>query len=169
MGDGPFVLRSASNDDTRLVKKTLYTALSWDPDDPIPPLELVVDHPKIAIYHRGWMRQGDDGVVAATDEGVFVGMAFCRLFPDGGDSQGFVDAHTPELAVGVEARFRGLGVGQSLIERLHESRMAAGVERMSLSVAADNPAVRLYERLGYSEERRHGDGIVMVASLNART
>jgi ribosomal protein S18 acetylase RimI-like enzyme len=169
MGEGPFVLRPASNDDLMLVKKTLYTALSWNPDDPIPPFEVVVDHPKIAVYYDGWMRHGDDGVVAESDDGVFVGMAFCRLFPDGEDAQGFVDANTPELAVGVEAKFRGQGVGQRLMERLHESRMAAGVERMSLSVDVNNRAVHLYEHLGYSEERRHGDGIVMIAILNTRT
>jgi ribosomal protein S18 acetylase RimI-like enzyme len=169
MGDRQFVLRDASSDDSMLVKKTLYTALSWNPEAPIPPFEDVVAHPKIAVYHEAWMREGDDGVVAETDDGVFVGMSFCRLFSDGEDAQGFVDEMTPELAVGVEAQFRGLGVGHRLLERLHESRGAAGVQRMSLSVDADNPAVRLYERLGYAEERRHGDGIVMVADLIHRT
>ncbi|MGI9610452.1 MAG: GNAT family N-acetyltransferase [Acidimicrobiia bacterium] len=163
--DGEFVLRAASSDDLLLVKKTLYTALSWNPLDPVPAFEVVVSHPKIAIYHEGWMRDGDDGVVAETKDGVFVGMAFCRLFTNSDEAQGFVDGQTPELAVGVEAEFRGRGVGRRLLERLRESRAAADVERMSLSVDADNRALQLYETLGYTEERRHGDGIVMIATL----
>ena len=161
--------RSATDADLTLVKKTLYTALSWDPDDPIPPFDAVVDHPKIAIYHDGWMRPGDDGFVAETYGGAFVGMAYCRQFADGEEAQGFVDAATPELAVGVEPEFRGQGFGQRLIQGLHEARRAAGIERMSLSVGAGNGARRLYERLGYGEIQRHGDGVVMLADLDTRT
>ncbi|MCP5113656.1 MAG: GNAT family N-acetyltransferase, partial [bacterium] len=97
--------------------------------------------------------------------GGFVGMAYCRHFDDGDGAQGFVDADTPELAVGVEPDFRGRGVGRELIQKLHEATSTAGVERMSLSVGAGNPALRLYERLGYREVRRHGDGIVMSIDL----
>jgi len=148
-----------------LVKRTLYSALSWDPEDPIPPFETVVEHPKIAVYHDGWMRPGDDGLVAETRTGLFVGMAYCRQFDGGEDAQGFIDGDTPELAVGVEAEFRGQDVGRRLIARLHEARRNAGVQRMSLSVGIGNPAGRLYERLGYREVRRHGDGIVMATEL----
>ena len=151
-----------------LVKKTLYTALSWDPKDPIPPFEPVVDHPQIAIYHDGWMRPGDDGFVAETDVGALVGMAYCRQFVDGEEAYGFVDAATPELAIGVEPEFRGQGFGQRLIQALHEARKAAGTKRMSLSVGAGNPARRLYERLGYREVQRRGDGVVMLADLSTR-
>ena len=161
--------RPATSDDLALVKKTLYTALAWNPDDPIPPMDVVVEHPKIAVYHEGWMRDGDDGVIAETSDGTFVGMAFCRLFPDGEDAQGFVDPDTPELAVGVETEYRGLGVGRTLLQHLHASRLAAGVARMSLSVDADNRAVRLYESLGYNQVQGHGDGIVMAKELGAQT
>ena len=165
MGEVSVTLRPATSGDLLLVKKTVYTALSWDPEDPIPPFEAVLEHPKIAVYHDGWMRPGDDGLVAETQTGMFVGMAYCRLFDDGEGAQAFIDADTPELAVGVEAEFRGRDVGRRLITRLHEARRDAGVQRMSLSVGIGNPARRLYERLGYREVRRDGDGIVMATEL----
>ena len=56
------VLRPATGADLPIVKQTLYLAVSWDPDDPIPPFAEVVDHPEMAIYHDGWMRPGDAGV-----------------------------------------------------------------------------------------------------------
>lgn len=161
-------LRSAVSEDVHLVKRTLYTALSWDPDDPIPPFETVVAHPEIAVYHEGWMREGDDGVVAELEDGRFVGMAYCRQFVEGDPAQAFVDSTTPELAVGVGWEYRSRGIGRRLITRLQRSRAAAGVQRMSLSVNVDNPALGLYEELGYREVRRHGDAMVMVVELDTR-
>jgi ribosomal protein S18 acetylase RimI-like enzyme len=161
-------LRSTTDADLILVKKTLYTALSWDPDDPIPPFETVVDHPNIRIYHDGWMRPGDDGLAAETQSGLFVGMAYCRQFLESEGAQGFFDADTPELAVAVHPRFRGRGVGRRLIRGLHQARRRAGTKHISLSVDAGNPAVRLYQDLGYREVRRDGDGIVMCADLRPR-
>jgi len=164
MSDGALTIRPATPDDYEHVVWTLFTALAWDPKDPIPPMEVVVAHPKIAGYHQGWMRPGDDGVVAEVD-GAFVGMAYCRRFPDGGDSQGFYDPDTPELAVGVDAAHRGGGIGEGLIVALSERLAAAGVARISLSVAAANPALHLYERLGYRSVRRSDDDLVMVVEL----
>ena len=160
----PVTYRPATDDDRPLADRTLYLALSWDPEDPIPPMDVVVSHPKIAVYVEGWMRPGDAGFVAEKD-GAFVGMAFCRRFDDGTDAQGFYDSETPELAVGVEHAFRGQGVGGQLITLLSDVLAASGVERMSLSVATANPALALYRRLGYREVRGGEDDLVMVVDL----
>jgi ribosomal protein S18 acetylase RimI-like enzyme len=160
--------RPAVPADLPLVRRTLYTALAWDPEDPIPPFEAVVDHPKIAVYHEGWMRPGDAGVVAESGD-RFVGMAYCRLFPAGGESQGFYDEETPELAVAVEAGCRARGIGSRLIRELLAALAASGVERISLSVAPGNPARRLYGRLGFREVRSDEHGALMVAELEGGT
>jgi ribosomal protein S18 acetylase RimI-like enzyme len=110
------------------------------------------------------MRPGDAGVVAEID-GTAIGMAYCRRFAAEAGSQGFVDAATPELAVGVDSAHRGGGIGGQLIRALAASLDSRGVPRMSLSVNAPNPAMRLYERLGFDVVRRHDDGVVMVATL----
>ena len=156
-------LRAATSSDLDLVKRTLYLALSWDPDDPIPPFEQVVEHPEIAIYHTGWMQPGDAGVVAEIDGG-FVGMAYYRLFPPDRHGQGYVDPETPELAIAVVPELRGQGLGGRLLGALHSEAARTGVPRISLSVSAGNPARRLYQRHGYlpaSEE----DPELMVLTL----
>ena len=142
--------RAATDADLPLVQQTLYLALSWDPDDPIPPFEPVVNHPQIAMYHADWMRPGDAGVVAEV-EGEFAGMSYYRIFTDDNHGQGYMDPQTPELAIAVVALHRGQGIGQRLMEDLAGVARAAGIPRISLSVSPGNPARRLYERLGYRD------------------
>lgn len=166
VGGSDPVLRLATNSDLDLVRKTLYTALAWDPNDPIPGFEQVVNHPEVAIYHEGWGRTGDHGVVAEDGHGVFMGMAYGRLFPPGTTAQGWIDADTPELAVAVDPEFRGMGIGQALIDALHRAISVEGITRMSLSVALGNPAKRLYERVGYRTVEERDTDILMAIDLD---
>jgi ribosomal protein S18 acetylase RimI-like enzyme len=61
---------------------------------------------------------------------------------------------------------RGEGIGTSLIEALEKRAADAGLERMSLSVEAANPAVQLYERLGYYLVVDDDDDLLMLKSLS---
>ena len=156
------IYRPATSDDLPLVKETLYLALSWDPQDPIPPFDAVVSHPEIAKYHDGWMRPGDAGVVAETD-GAFAGMAYLRQFTDDDHGQGFYDADTPELAIGVRHDLRDTGIGTRLMQELERDARDRGVPRISLSVSRGTPAANLYSRLGY--RRVSDDEELMVLDL----
>ncbi|XXF78480.1 GNAT family N-acetyltransferase [Myxococcaceae bacterium GXIMD 01537] len=52
-------------------------------------------------------------------------------------------------------RFRGAGLGAALVRGLQTEALAAGLP-LRLSVRADNPARRLYERLGFTLARGAG-------------
>ena len=60
----------------------------------------------------------------------------------------YVDPRLPELAIAVRPESLGSGIGSVLLTRLLEEarNMHSG---MVLSVRANNPAKRLYERLGF--------------------
>jgi GNAT superfamily N-acetyltransferase len=157
------VLRPARPDDVVHVRWALYTALAWDPERRLPPPEVTLEHPAASRYHRDWGRPGDLGVVAEA-AGRVVGVAYCRLFTEADHGHGYVDEETPEVAVAVREENRGEGLGARLLSALADTAHAAGFERLSLSVAAENPARRLYERLGYREISSDGDGIRMLLS-----
>ena len=92
-------------------------------------------------------------------------MALCRLFTDDDHGHGYVDEETPELAVAVADGRRGNGMGTRLLNELAGVAREAGFPRLSLSVDAGNPALHLYERLGYRELTRDEDGVRMVLEL----
>jgi ribosomal protein S18 acetylase RimI-like enzyme len=91
-------------------------------------------HPYLAKFVRGWGRPGDLGAIA--EAGARPGVE--KSYPA-------VDDAYPELAIAVLPERAGQGVGGALLERL----IALARPRypgIVLSVRADNPARRLYER-----------------------
>jgi ribosomal protein S18 acetylase RimI-like enzyme len=159
------IVREAGAEDVDAIRWALYAALAWNPERVLPPVELVLQHPEAARYHQAWGRPGDLGVIASLGDEV-VGVAYCRLFTDEDHGHGYVDEETPEVAVAVSDGHRGEGLGARLLRGLEELARREGMPRLSLSVDADNPARRLYERLGYREISVDADGVRMIIELN---
>ena len=141
-------IRDLRADETPFLREMLYTALDWNVDRELPPVEWILEHPQVAPFHTAWGRDGDTGLVAEED-GERCGLAWYRLFTEDEHGEGFVDEATPEVAVAVVDGKRARGIGGALMEAIHERARAQGIARMSLSVDPDNPAKRLYRRLGY--------------------
>jgi GNAT superfamily N-acetyltransferase len=150
-------IRGLTDDDLPFLREMLCAALDWQPGRKLPPRELVLEHPQVVVFHEEWGRDGDAGVVAEED-GEPVGTAWWRFFTADRHGEGFVDEDTPELAIAVVDGHRGRGIGGALMEALHEHGRRAGIARVSLSVEPENPAKRLYARLGYVDFEA-GDGL----------
>jgi ribosomal protein S18 acetylase RimI-like enzyme len=157
------VIRTVAAEDLSFLEAMLVEAVCWRADRPRPPAAEVLSDPHVARYVEGWGRSGDAGVLAVEGRQA-VGAAWYRLFTSGRPGYGFVDERTPELSLGVMPRARGLGVGTDLLHAQLEQARIEGFRAISLSVEADNPAVRLYERVGFT--RAGGVGAWrMVAAL----
>jgi len=149
--------------DLGFLEEMLYQAI-FVPEGEAAYPRSVLDLPEIARYIAGWGRAGDFGL-AARNGSEPVGAAWFRLFQ--GDEKGFgtVDDRTPELSMAVRSKYRGFGIGSSLLQRLILAARERGFERLSLSVDARNPALRLYERLGFRALGETGGSLTMVKEV----
>ncbi|MEV6065573.1 GNAT family N-acetyltransferase [Nocardia sp. NPDC052001] len=143
---GELTVRPVEAADEKFLWAMLFEASYSHEQGRVSPEELR-DVPTLAHYVEGWGAPGDVGVIAERD-GVPCGAAWLRLFTGDNAAYGYVDDETPELAIGVAPGQRGGRIGTVLMTGLLEvarTRFAS----VSLSVRQENPALRLYERLGF--------------------
>ncbi|ASC74152.1 Mycothiol acetyltransferase [Halomicronema hongdechloris C2206] len=106
-----------------------------------------LQHPLLARYTTGWGRPGDVGY-GAWRAATPIGAAWLRLWSGGDKGFGYIRDDIPELSIGVAPDYRGQGVGTRLLTQLLAAAKGA-FPAVSLSVRGDNPAVRLYSRVGF--------------------
>ncbi len=146
----------------------LYEAAFWRDtgEEERPPLESVRDDPELARYVDGWGREGDTALVALDRHGEPVGAAWYRSLPEDAPGFGYVEADIPQVAIGVYPEFRSAGLGSLLLGSLVVRARAHDVRALSLSVAVDNPARGLYQKLGFEDRGApHRGSVTMVREL----
>ncbi len=103
-------------------------------------LEQLLERPQVGIF------------VAETDSGEFAGHVM--------GYNGEMDGVTGEIQgwifdVAVEDKFRKKGIGEKLMKRFLKFSKEAGMKYVGLLVTTNNtPAVSLYEKMGFIEERK---------------
>lgn len=137
-----------SEEDLRFLAAMLYEAATWRHGERRPPAEVLAD-PQVGRYAAGWGREDDFGLVAVATNGERLGAGWWRLFFADAPGYGFVSERIPEMSIAVQPGQRGQGVGTALLEGLVAQARAGRRPALSLSVEGDNPAVRLYRRLGF--------------------
>lgn len=145
----PPTLRPATTDDD------LWPFLGWAGEELGPRgdgVDAVRAVPSLRRYLDGFGdRPGDVGVVAVGASGRTVGAAWARLLVgEERSDETFVDEVTPEAAIACRPAERGRGTGDRLLVALIDAARAAGHPALVLSVRQGNPAVRLYERHGFT-------------------
>lgn len=154
-------IRSAVPSDEPFLWEMLYQSLFVEPGDEPFPREIVYE-PALAVYVAGWGRPGDLGLIAVDAEsGDPIGAVWGRL--TSADARGFsyIDDQTPELGLALLPGYRGKGIGTALLTRYLEEA-ARVYPAVTLSVSPHNPAMRLYERMGFKTVEVRGGHPVMV-------
>ena len=103
----------------------------------------------VAKYLVGWQRPGDFGFIAEQN-GNIVGAAWARRFSAEELKSPYGDEETPKVSIGIKPSARGQGVGENLMRALIGEAARRGLG-LCLSVRSENPARRLYERLGFRD------------------
>lgn len=155
-------IRPVGPNDLDFLREMLVEAAFWRPETPAPDVTTALTRPDLSYLLSDWGRPGDAGSIAEADD-ASIGAAWYRLWTEAQHSYGFVDPATPELGIGVVALHRGCGVGTALLQTLLQTARDAQICRVSLSVEIDNPALRLYERVGFKRLERVEGAWTMVA------
>lgn len=157
------LIRRATPEDAALLWEMLAVAANWRPDADIRSAAEIMGIPALAHYIAGWPVEGDVGFVV--EEGRPLGAAWWRFFSKHDPGFGFVDEATPEVAIGVVEEARGRGLGTRLLQALIAEAQRSALPALSLSVEPDNPAVSLYQRLGFLTVGRVGGSLRMTLNL----
>ncbi len=155
-------VRDAGRADRPFLEEMLREAAMWRGNEYAGD---VLGDPHIARYVGGWGKDGDTGVVAQDERGQPIGAAWYRFFAPEEHGFGFISQDVPELTVAVRPGARGREVGTALLEALIVRARRAYVRALSLSVEEDNPALCLYQRLGFVPIRRVGNAVTMQLDL----
>jgi ribosomal protein S18 acetylase RimI-like enzyme len=137
------VIRPAVQDDLEVLWDFLAMAAN-EPD-----AEATKAVPSIAKYIVGWRQPGDFGFFAE-QHGKIVGAAWARRLSAEQFKFPYGDEETPKVLIGVRPSVRGQGIGEKLMRALIGEAARRGLG-LCLSVRSENPARRLYERLGFRD------------------
>jgi GNAT superfamily N-acetyltransferase len=141
-----YSIRSLTPTDQPFLWEMLYQTL-YVPADGTPPPRDVIYQPDLARYVQDWGREGDRGFIASDlATGEPIGAVWLRFLIEENRGYGYIDNQTPELGLAVLPEYRGQGIGTALLNAL----VAVVPGAISLSVSAENPALRLYQRFGFA-------------------
>ena len=164
MVDG-ILIRAVEDDEVPFLRSMLMEAAYWRRGQTRLPLAEALAAPEIARYVEDWGRAGDRALVALDPSTRLIGAAWYRLFRSWEPGYGFVDEQTPELTIAVIPTLRSRGLGIALLRALIGRARLDGYEALSLSVEPDNPARRLYERVGFVPVGSSGRSITMRVAI----
>ena len=147
-----YTIRPLRSDERHLLEDFLYEAI-YVPEgfEGTVPRSVIHDDPKCRAAFECFGDLPDDRALAAEVDGRVVGACWVRTT----DEYGHIDDETPSFSISLYAQYRGQGIGGAMMRQMLDELREAGYARASLSVQKENPALRLYERLGF---RIIGDG-----------
>jgi GNAT superfamily N-acetyltransferase len=159
-------IRPALAGDLDVLREVSFYAARWRPGQENDSRKSVLTDDHVVRYLEGWGRPGDMAFVAE-EHGRPVGAAWIRLFTGERPGYGFVDSTIPELSIAVVPARRGSGIGLALLTATLAAARQAGHPAVSLSVEVDNPAQRLYERVGFKKVGQIGGSWTMRIDLSS--
>ncbi|BAY88471.1 GNAT family N-acetyltransferase [Tolypothrix sp. LEGE 11397] len=143
-----YVISPITPEDEPFLWRMLYEAAHLSEEGNLT-MEDLMNNPELAKYVKNWDYEKDTGYVASLLPSYQqVGAAWLRLLTEENKGYGYVNNETPELAIAVLPEYRNHGIGTQLLHHLL-AIAPAYYPSISLSIRSSNPALHLYQRLGW--------------------
>ena len=160
-----FYIKAIQPADYHLLADMLYHAIHVPEGEEYPPRE-IVQEPPLKRYIETWGRDQYDQALLAIVGSDTVGTVWGRVFSESSPGFGFIDNQTPELSIALLPAFRGQGIGTQLLQAIIARYQELDISQLSLSVSKQNPALRLYQRLGFTTVEESDTSLIMKKVLN---
>lgn len=154
-----FRIKVAGKEDQEFLYEMLYQSI-YQPPGTAKPDKDIIHLPEISKYVEHWGRPGDYALIARDAHDNKLGAVWLRYFRSGNKGYGYISDDIPEIGIAVDEAQRGRGIGSVLLKELL-NRTKQQVPSISLSVQTANPAMRLYEKLGFYVWSEAGGAVTM--------
>ena len=155
-----YTIREMTAQEYPLLDDFLYEAI-FVPEGVDPPSKSIITAPELQVYVKGFGASKDDFALVAEVENKIIGAVWGRIMND----YGHIDDKTPSLAISLYKKYRGQGIGSSLIKEMLSLLQAHGYKHVSLSVQKANYATKLYQKIGFRIIKEIGDEWIMTYNL----
>ena len=155
-----YTIRKMTAQEYPLLDDFLYEAI-FVPEGVEPPSKSIITAPELQIYVKDFGTSKDDFSLVAEVENKIIGAVWVRIMND----YGHIDDKTPSLAISLYKKYRGQGIGSSLIKEMLSLLQAHGYKHVSLSIQKANYAAKLYQKIGFRIIKEIGDEWIMTYNL----
>lgn len=152
-----YTIRKMTAQEYPLLDDFLYEAI-FLPEGVEPPSKSIITAPELQIYVKDFGTSKDDFSLVAEVENKIIGAVWVRIMND----YGHIDDKTPSLAISLYKKYRGQGIGSSLIKEMSSLLQAHGYKRVSLSVQKANYAAKMYQKIGFDIIRENKEEWIML-------
>lgn len=133
------------------------------------PSREILNQPDLKKYLWEWGRKGDIAIIVTDSKENPIGAIWTRLFDETNKTYGYINEKTPVLSMALLPEFRGKGIGTILLNEMIRKAKNFGFNSLSLSVDPKNPALRLYERLGFVKVGINGTSWDMMKTFDSKS
>ena len=155
-----YTIREMTAQEYPLLNDFLYEAI-FVPEGVEPPSKSIITAPELQIYVKDFGTSKDDFSLVAEVENKIIGAVWVRIMND----YGHIDDKTPSLAISLYKKYRGQGIGSSLIKEMLSLLQVHDYKCVSLSVQKANYATKLYQKIGFRIIKEIGDEWIMTYNL----
>ncbi|MEW6624899.1 MAG: GNAT family N-acetyltransferase [Bacillota bacterium] len=155
-----YYFKAIDKSEMSFLEDMLYHAIYIRDNETLP--RSIIYEPNLYKYIKNWDEKHDIGyIIIEQDTNRKLGAAWIRAFNEENKGYGYIDDGMPELSIALYPEYRGKGAGTALLQYLID-HLPVSTKSISLSVNVQNPAKRLYERVGFKTYLIKEDTAIML-------